>query len=274
MRITVSQAAKTVGPAIRLLIWMTAIVVVISAALSPLLPDRLYGIPLSSWGVYVRDAIIYPLANFVDRHVDAFLSWPVAVAVISYFLVKSDFAHRLAISAIGRVKSVDVLGFSVELTEQIKELHRERDELFRILAIVQQSVGEELRGRVEEMSISSAFSRLVAGVSARLIQLKPDFQPKCCRATIHIEGVIFADQLLQLLEYVSGDGTVLPGYAAGRTFSVRRGIVGRVWRSHIAEVEGVLPTDSSGSEIDTKEGTRHIAQIWGLTQTEAEHVKK
>ncbi|MER9484094.1 hypothetical protein NKI74_33130 [Mesorhizobium sp. M0494] len=237
-----------------------------------LFPDELFRIPIREILDNIWIGALIPLVAFVDRHFDNLVSWPVAAVLTAFILVRSELVHSLFLSTASRVKSLDLFGFSVELTEQIKELRRESDDLFRILPAVQESVAKELKARVTQANIEPAFSRLVCHVSKEIKRLKADFQPHRCRATIHVEGVLFSGQLMQLLEYVSGEGVLLPGRRAGRTFSIRRGIVGRVWRSHISEVRGVLPTDAVSANAD--ERRRHIAQIWGLTEEEARHVER
>jgi hypothetical protein len=167
---------------------------------------------------------------------------------------------------------LDVFGFGVELSEQIRELHREADDLARIIPRVKDNMARELRTRVEEMKVEAAFVGAVKAIGIELKSLNPEFQPTKARATIHIEDPLFVGQLTQALEYVNGDGEILPGQKAGRSYSTRRGIVGRVWRSGIAELRGVAPTSTElqrSEALSAAETIPHIAQIWGMTIDEA-----
>ena len=64
---------------------------------------------------------------------------------------------------------------------------------------------------------------------------------------------------------------------AGRAFSVRYGIIGRVWRSGVPEVEGELISkedrDQLGENPDIQVLEKFIARRWGLTLDEAVRVR-
>jgi len=64
----------------------------------------------------------------------------------------------------------------------------------------------------------------------------------------------------------------------GRTYSVRYGIIGRVWRSGVAEIEGELISKEDRELIakDPSHGPieKFIARRWGLTLEEAFRIKQ
>lgn len=101
--------------------------------------------------------------------------------------------------------------------------------------------------------------------------------PDDYRFTLYVPDFIFGDRLYQLTEYYDKLGNQLPGEVAGRTFSIRYGIIGRVWRSGVSEIEGEL---ISSEEHDLlREDPNHgpienfIARRWGLSLDEAVRIK-
>ena len=89
--------------------------------------------------------------------------------------------------------------------------------------------------------------------------------------------MVFSDRLYQLSEYYDKHGRRIPGERSGRTYSIRYGIIGRVWRSGVAEVEGELISAEDRHQIgdnpDVRELEKFIARRWGLTLEEAVKVR-
>lgn len=85
------------------------------------------------------------------------------------------------------------------------------------------------------------------------------------RAVIHTRDFVFRDNLLQLVDYYPRGG------GAGRTFSHRFGIIGRVWRSGVPAAAGDLtnPVCPSDDRDVSKDQLRDIQLEWGLTEDEA-----
>lgn len=278
----VSLGIGVVGRAfLRISLWILAVAIVLLLVLHPLLPDTI-SVPVSQLGtvtLLLRDPfrllwseIVAPCAAFLNQHFDKVLAWPVAAVVMVYLLLRSGVLPAVLPSAMGRVRTLNLFGFKLELSEQITEIARERDDLSKALSSVRAKIEAQLRVKVVEANIPQNFARFVSDVGSELKGRNTNFDGAKCRATIYIEDPIFAGQLMQLLEYVSGDGTPLPGLAAGRSFSIRRGIVGRVWRSHLPEIEGVLPDNLA--TVEPQDKYKYIARIWGMTQLEAEHAAK
>lgn len=72
------------------------------------------------------------------------------------------------------------------------------------------------------------------------------------RCTVHVVDFLLADTLYQLLDYYP------EGKGHGRTWSVRFGMIGKVWRSSADKIEGSVSTDR---EVLIRE--------WGMTRREA-----
>jgi hypothetical protein len=62
--------------------------------------------------------------------------------------------------------------------------------------------------------------------------------PEDYRFTLYLPDFLFSDRLYQFAEYYDKRGMPIVGGRAGRTYSISYGIIGRVWRSGVAEIEG------------------------------------
>jgi hypothetical protein len=85
------------------------------------------------------------------------------------------------------------------------------------------------------------------------------------------------NRLYQFTEYYNKRGEQIPGDRAGRTYSVRYGIIGRVWRSGVPEIEGELISKEDHELLKNPSHgpiEKFIARRWGLTLAEALRVKE
>lgn len=237
------------------------------------LPDFLYLSPYPKLAlVLFWSEIISPFLSFVGENIETFLSWPVVVASAFFVIWSSkDFQNALA-ATVKRAKTLKFFGVEVDMDDKIAVLRKESDDLNKLIPEVRKSVTKEIKNYSDEAKIEDNFKKLVTQIFSYLMNDNSNLNPEHCRATIFVADPIFSGQLIQLLEYVSGDGKTLTGLNAGRSFSFRRGIVGRVWRSKIPEIAGVLPQTESTKSPEEKRS--HIAQIWGLTISEAKSVEK
>jgi hypothetical protein len=80
------------------------------------------------------------------------------------------------------------------------------------------------------------------------------------RSTVHVEDVIFARNLYQLLDYQPDRS------GRGRRWSVRYGILGRSWR-----LERSIGTNDA---YRTQESETALIHYWGLTQEEAKRASR
>jgi hypothetical protein len=79
------------------------------------------------------------------------------------------------------------------------------------------------------------------------------------------------------VEYYDKHGKQVSNDKSGRAFSIRYGIIGRVWRSGVPEVEGELISAEDRALIkdlsDSTEVEKFIARRWGLTLDEAARIR-
>jgi len=73
------------------------------------------------------------------------------------------------------------------------------------------------------------------------------------RFTVFVEDLLFENMLCQLIDYYPGN----PGKGAGRAWSLRYGMIGRVWRM-----------ESSYSDISVTTNEEQLVTEWGMTRDE------
>jgi len=118
---------------------------------------------------------------------------------------------------------------------------------------------------------------LVGELSIQIAKAIGERCPEDFRLTVYVPDLVFENQLYQLVEYHDKYGKRISDDRTGRTFSIRYGIIGRVWRSGVPEVEDELLSAEDQKLIkntsDIDEVERFIARRWGLTLYEAARVR-
>jgi len=121
----------------------------------------------------------------------------------------------------------------------------------------------------ERFGISVAAANLAAQIANAIGPHCPDDY----RFTVYVPDFVFEDRLYQLTEYFDREGIQRTTDKSGRTYSIRYGIIGRVWRSGVAEIEGKLLSADDwkqlGQDPSSADLLRFIARRWGLTLEEA-----
>lgn len=174
--------------------------------------------------LFIWNRFVYPIFWFINDKFSLIVSWPIAILILLYLVFKNRLVERALYPVMHRVRAVDLFGVSVELSEQINDIQRESDDLLKRIPRFQSSLASEMQKLVLDMKIDTTFCSMVLSICDHIAGIKSGFKRENCRATVHVEGFLFSGQLIQLVEYVSGDGRVYAGKSAGRTFSVRRGI--------------------------------------------------
>ncbi len=172
------------------------------------------------------------------------IAWPVVVILI--FLL-TPLGRRLIDTVSRRVTRVKGYGIEVELSpEKAAEL---RDNL--------QDVFTEYRTKMK-----AKFDQLVLAYNIRehiktiTMQCLTEDQKKDYRCTVHVPDVLFEDGMYQLIDYYP------KGMGAGRSFSIRFGMVGKAWRLGKSQIQG---------NIDPMPA--NLIESWGMKREEAEAAK-
>ena len=161
------------------------------------------------------------------------------------------------------------VSFQKELGEAERIVQRANRELEEAYSAAH-TFASQLRTHYDIPSLASLAAVKVASLIGN--RCPPDF-----RLTIYIPDLVFSDRLYQFTQYYDREGRPISNGVVGRTFSIRYGIIGRVWRSGVAEIEGELISKSEAVQMSESptdaEMERFIARRWGLTLSEAIHVK-
>jgi hypothetical protein len=255
---------------------------VVLSALHNALPTEIalgsISIPVRSVSVELWHKFFIPLGIFLGAIAERLISWPTAAVVITILLLWNGLPQALLPLIFSRLRKITMPGIQLELSEQIQELKKESDDLNQVIPVARDKTNKRVQDLVKELRVQTAAENMVKGVVAKIQTLNPKFDPNPVRSTIYISDVLFDDHLLQLLDYIGSDGKPLPGSRSGRRFSMRYGIIGRVWRSRIAEIEGILPEyeipPGTPTPVTDDERVRYIARIWGMTIDEARGASK
>jgi hypothetical protein len=223
----------------------------------------------------VLSRVFFPMTAFLGEIIKSLFPWPV-IAIAALLLVGwgPDRVRELLSSA-----KFEVPGFKFDggTTSAFK---REMGDAQKVVASANKEIEEayeaakgyvaQLRGRYEIDKLAGDLSAQVAGVIGANC-------PNDYRLTVYVPDLVFSDRLYQLTEYYDSQGRRISDAKSGRAFSIRYGIIGRVWRSGVAEVEGELISAEDRGQIadasDVREVEKFIARRWGLTLDEAVKVR-
>lgn len=165
--------------------------------------------------------------------------WFLAAVIVVLLLWASGTLDKV----MRRVTKFDGFGLSFEFTAESAQ--KTRESVQTSLSDIRVAITGRLASDVRAANLQETFR---AVLDATLLNGKSGW-----RSTIHIQDPLYANQLVQLLDYLpNGDG-------AGRRFSARAGIIGLSWRLRSTQ----MWNQSSGvSESD-------LIQMWAMTEAEA-----
>jgi hypothetical protein len=219
---------------------------------------------------------LVPVFSLLGEILKAFSPWGfVAVAVLIVLLKGPEWIRESLRSARLKIGAFEYDGgnatsvFKKELNEATRIVERANKEIAEAYEAAK-NYASQLRDRYQIGILTSKISFAIAEVFGA--HCPEDYQ-----LTLYLPDFVFGDRLLQFTEYYNRTGGQVSDGKAGRTFSVRYGIIGRVWRSGVAEIEGELISKEDRDLIskDPKHGPieKFIARRWGLTLEEALRVK-
>ncbi len=230
---------------------------------------RYFSTERSTYFIWLASASASKFFEFMREVLLRFIPWPLVVLVI-FFSLGSGRVATILRYIVRRLKRLKVGGSEMELTTEDKaevelDARRFKSEVqsYRALVLI------EMSRLVKEKGISQCLLDIIDGASKNTLDRCPVSLPKNwrknLRVTIHVPDFVFADRLVQLVDYV-GNGS---NGTAGRTISMRQGIVGKVWRGQ----KPILVNDVlNGSDPDDGIPTDVIVSIvqdWGMMKDEA-----
>ena len=230
---------------------------------------------LANLALILYHKIFLPFLLYFAEIFRSLLPWPAfAFLVLSLIAWGPDHGAGI-ISNIGTLELPGGIKF-VGRTPLPKEFQRELGEAARTVDKANKAIEDAYDGVKsfatflrERHDIPQLVSVLASTIAQQIGQLCPDD----FRLTLYVPDFIFNDRLYQFTEYYNKRGERIAGDRAGRAYSIRYGIIGRVWRSGIDEIEGELvpPAELDGVNENIES---LIARRWGLTLVEAEHVRQ
>ncbi|MBL4821250.1 MAG: hypothetical protein JKY98_09735 [Gammaproteobacteria bacterium] len=191
--------------------------------------------------------------------------WPSVVLLFGFSLLTVPWirfaAKNIAIS-IG-IKKITFSEVEIEFGEYDRQvLVQSIDESLHLISIYRKKIDSKIKKLVQAEGLESAFEDAVKKILKKVCN--NEFGDDSLRATLHIQDYIFAELLYQVTNYFP------VGKGAYRRFSLRRGIIGRVWRSGHPASAGYLTDRTKLTAKRTEQQNIHrICLAWGITTQEA-----
>ncbi|MDI4233414.1 hypothetical protein OZ411_11375 [Bradyrhizobium sp. Arg237L] len=238
-----------------------------------------HGFESVSLRVLIRDTFswtVVPLIVFVGEIVKSLFPWPIVIALAFGLIVWGPDRVRellsslkLEVPGVIKIDGTATDTFRKELSDARKTAGRTNKEIEEAYVAAKDYV-VQIRKRHK-------IDALVGNLSSEVARIVGDTCPEDFRLTVHIPDLVFDDRLYQLVEYYDKRGEQVTKDKSGRAFSIRYGIIGRVWRSGVAEIEGELISAEDRALIkdisDVRELEKFIARRWGLTLDEAARIR-
>jgi len=177
--------------------------------------------------------------------------WPLLVVGLILYLLKARSAPDRLRKLLRPLKSVKLFEAELVLSDEAKAMAEGTFENYRKQAI------ENCDLFVQRKMLAEKFENVVDAV-VTIIQNKTGNALNQYRCTLHVPDLVFADTLYQLLDYMPS------GAGRGRIFSIRFGMIGRVWRSRISEIQR-FKFVANTTVVDQNE----LIRVWGMSRREA-----
>ncbi len=239
------------------------------------IPLGIQPISLGSLIVLIYHKISFPLIVYFAGIFRSLFPWPAVAILVVVLIVWGPDRIAELISRIGKLELPGGIKFEGRAPPP-KEFQKELGEAARIVEKANKAIGEAYEGAksfAADLRERNDIPRLVSELAVQVAQKIGAPCPDDYRLTLYVPDFIFSDRLFQFTEYYNKKGERISADRAGRTFSIRYGIIGRVWRSGIHEIEGNLipPQERAEAEGDIE---RFIARRWGLTLKEAVQIRQ
>jgi hypothetical protein len=240
-------------------------------------PHGFYAVTLRSLIADVFSAVFVPFIVFVAEIVKSLFPWAILV-ILALLLIAwgPDRVGQILLSANFEFAGVKFVG-GAAAPEAFK---KGMGDAQKIVAKANEEIKEAYAAAkiyVSELRQRHQIDKLVADLSSQIASIIGERCPDDYRLTLYVPDLVFSDRLYQLVEYYDKEGQRSSDGKSGRTFSIRYGMIGRVWRSGVAEVEGELISAEDrrqlGDTPDVRELEKFIARRWGLTLDEAVRVR-
>jgi hypothetical protein len=180
--------------------------------------------------------------------------WPLFFFGIFLFLLKARSAPKTLGKLLRPFKSVKLFEAELVLSDEAKTMAEGTFENYRKQAI------ENYDLFVQRKMLAGKFENAVNDIVG-ILKEKTGKTPGLYRCTLYVPDLVFADTLYQLLDYAPS------GAGRGRIFSIRYGLVGRVWRSRRSDIQEFnLIVEEGKQVVDQNE----LIRAWGMSRREAQ----
>jgi hypothetical protein len=242
------------------------------------IPHGFYGSTLRTLISDVFSAVFVPFLAFIAEIIKSLFPWAILAILVLGLLAWGPDRIRGILSSL---KLELPGGFKFDAGSAAPDAFKKgMGDAQKIVAKANQEIEEaydEAKVYASQLRQRYEIDKLVADLSSDIAKIIGETCPEDYRLTLYVPDLVFSDRLFQLVEYYDKKGRRISEGKSGRAFSIRYGIIGRVWRSGVAEVEGTLISAEDkrqlGKNPDASDLEKFIARRWGLTIDEAVRVQ-
>lgn len=251
----------------RICCWVALIVVALLVGYFAAFADRrMSSMAYGSFCNFMNCDFLSQFISFLRDAALRFIPWPFVVMAI-FFSLGADRVSIFMRQIVRRVKRVKFAGNEMELSVENKaEIEMDSRRFKSEVQSYRDIVLIEMSRLVNYFDIQGKIGKIIPNEEdAKCPVCLTKNWRKDLRITIHVSDFVFADRLVQLVDYV-GNGS---RGTAGRTFSMRQGIIGKVWRGRKAILKNDLLAEAKDEDPIPHQLIVKIVQDWGMMEEEA-----
>lgn len=227
----------------------------------------LFGVWLLS--ISLPSAAVGPRAlHWIRELIFLFAPWPLTILLALWVVARSESSFSFLLGLFGSLRRIKLFGAEIELNEQTKQkIQTASNEINLALREYKERMDRELARLVARHQLEQALSKFIDSPPVQAFTVNRVDKPFRC--TIHVPDPIRYGRLYQLVDYCPA------GAGRGRVFSIRAGIVGRVWRTEEPQCENdLLDPDKHPGPLSHEQEIDIVMSDWGMTRREAENALK
>ncbi|WP_145729855.1 hypothetical protein [Nitrospirillum pindoramense] len=223
---------------------------------------------------YFGDIISASLINivaYISDIIKSLFPWPFVFLVAFISIVYSQSAVTFMFGILRFVRKIKILGTEFELGDVVKrQIEGAAKELADTINSYSRDADIKIKSAAYERRIYETMSYFVDNHIAPYLQ--NGVETGNFRCTIYVQDYITSTNLYQLVEYFPRKNKKK---TAGRVFSDRYGIIGKIWRSETSQVVGNLFHQNPSHNSKSQDEKIHIImKDWGMHKDEAENAIK
>jgi hypothetical protein len=198
-------------------------------------------------------------ASFLGDIFKSLFPWPFVVLVCVFIFVSSSSAMSAVFGLMRSFQRISILGAEIVVSDESKkQIKAAAEDLNKLIKGYREDVDQRIKFQVRQFDLEQRLGRIITELKPHLRDRK---LPANFRCTMHLIDSVVAGNLYQLLDYYPSGG------GAGRRFSERYGIIGKVWRSGDPMCLGDIGNSVAGEDDEAE--IKEIIKDWGMTHAEA-----